>query len=32
VVIINTGKVVFQGSAGETEAAKDVVAQHLGVF
>jgi len=32
VVIINTGKVVFQGSAAETEAAKDVIAQHLGVF
>ncbi len=32
VVIINTGKVVFQGSAAETEAAKDVVTQHLGVF
>ena len=32
VVIINTGKVVFQGSSAETEAAKDVVAQHLGVF
>ena len=32
VVIINTGKVVFQGSPAETEAAKDVVAQHLGVF
>ena len=32
VVIINTGKLVFQGSAAETEAAKDVVAQHLGVF
>src|SRR5439155_24928033 len=32
VVIINTGRVVYQGSAVETEAAKDVVAQHLGVF
>ena len=31
VVIINTGKVVFQGSAAETAAAKDVVAQHLGI-
>jgi branched-chain amino acid transport system ATP-binding protein len=32
VVIINTGKLAFQGSAAETEAAKAVVAQHLGVF
>jgi branched-chain amino acid transport system ATP-binding protein len=32
VVIINTGKVVFQGSAAETGTAKEVVAQHLGVF
>ncbi len=32
VVIINTGKLVFQGSAAETAAAKDIVAQHLGVF
>jgi len=32
VVIINTGKVVFRGSPVETEAAKDIVAQHLGVF
>jgi branched-chain amino acid transport system ATP-binding protein len=32
VVIINTGQVVFRGSAAETRAAKDVVAQHLGVI
>jgi branched-chain amino acid transport system ATP-binding protein len=32
VVIINTGQVVFRGSAEETAAAKDVVAQHLGVI
>jgi branched-chain amino acid transport system ATP-binding protein len=32
VVIINTGQVVFRGSAEETKAAKDVVAQHLGVI
>jgi branched-chain amino acid transport system ATP-binding protein len=32
IAIINTGKVVFEGSAAETEAAKDIVAQHLGVF
>jgi branched-chain amino acid transport system ATP-binding protein len=32
VVIINTGKVVFRGSPAETQSAKEVVAQHLGVF
>jgi branched-chain amino acid transport system ATP-binding protein len=31
VVIINTGQVVFRGSTAETRAAKDIVAQHLGV-
>jgi len=31
VAIINTGQVVFQGSAAEAAAAKDVVAQHLGI-
>ena len=32
VVIFNTGKVVFQGAPTEARAAKNVVAQHLGVF
>jgi branched-chain amino acid transport system ATP-binding protein len=32
VVIINTGQVVFRGTASETAAAHDVIALHLGVF
>ena len=32
VVIINTGQVVFRGSASETAAAHDTIALHLGVF
>ena len=32
VVIINTGQVVFRGSAGEAAAAHDTIALHLGVF
>jgi branched-chain amino acid transport system ATP-binding protein len=32
VVIINTGRIVFEGSAAETRAAGDALAQHLGVF
>ena len=31
-VIFNTGRVVFQGTPAEARAAKNVVAQHLGVF
>jgi branched-chain amino acid transport system ATP-binding protein len=31
-VIFNTGRVVFQGTPLEARAAKDIVAQHLGVF
>jgi branched-chain amino acid transport system ATP-binding protein len=32
VVIVNTGAVVFQGTAAETQANTAVIAQHLGVF
>ena len=32
VVIINTGQVVFRGTASEAAAAHDVIALHLGVF
>ena len=32
VVIINTGAVVFQGSAAATQANESVIAQHLGIF
>src|SRR4051794_6987184 len=32
VVIVNTGAVVFQGTAAETKANSAVIAQHLGVF
>jgi branched-chain amino acid transport system ATP-binding protein len=32
VVIVNTGAVVFQGTAAETKANTTVIAQHLGVF
>ncbi len=32
VVIINTGQVVFRGSASETAAAHETIALHLGVF
>jgi branched-chain amino acid transport system ATP-binding protein len=32
IVIINTGQVVFRGTASETAAAHDVIALHLGVF
>ncbi|MBX6426055.1 MAG: ABC transporter ATP-binding protein [Variibacter sp.] len=32
VVIINTGRVVFQGSARELEGNEAVISQHLGVF
>ena len=32
VVIINTGSVVFQGTAAATRANEAVIAQHLGVF
>ena len=32
VVIVNTGAVVFQGSAAETRTNAAVIAQHLGVF
>jgi branched-chain amino acid transport system ATP-binding protein len=32
VVIINTGSVVFQGTAAETRANEPMIAQHLGVF
>ena len=32
VVIINTGQVVFRGSAGEAAAAHETIALHLGVF
>jgi branched-chain amino acid transport system ATP-binding protein len=31
-VIFNTGQVVFQGTPGDARAAKNIVAQHLGVF
>jgi branched-chain amino acid transport system ATP-binding protein len=31
-VIFNTGRVVFQGTPVEARAAKNIVAQHLGVF
>jgi len=31
-VIFNTGRVVFQGTPAEARTAKNVVAQHLGVF
>ena len=32
VVIVNTGAVVFQGTAGETRTNDKIIAQHLGVF
>jgi len=32
VVIVNTGAVVFNGTAAETKANQPVIAQHLGVF
>jgi ABC-type branched-subunit amino acid transport system ATPase component len=32
VVIVNTGTVVFNGSAAETKANQAMIAQHLGVF
>jgi branched-chain amino acid transport system ATP-binding protein len=32
VVIVNTGAVVFQGTAAETKVNEKVIAQHLGVF
>jgi branched-chain amino acid transport system ATP-binding protein len=32
VVIVNTGSVVFQGTAAETKANQAVITQHLGVF
>ena len=32
VVIVNTGAVVFSGTAAETKANERVIAQHLGVF
>jgi branched-chain amino acid transport system ATP-binding protein len=32
VVIINTGQVVFRGTAGEAAAAHETIALHLGVF
>ena len=32
VVIINTGAVVFQGTADETRTNESVIAQHLGIF
>jgi len=32
VVIVNTGAVVFNGTAAETKANETVIAQHLGVF
>jgi branched-chain amino acid transport system ATP-binding protein len=32
VVIVNTGAVVFSGTAAETKANQPVIAQHLGVF
>jgi branched-chain amino acid transport system ATP-binding protein len=32
VIIINTGQVVFRGTANEAAAAHDVIALHLGVF
>ena len=32
VVVVNTGRVVFSGSAAETRTNDKVIAQHLGVF
>jgi branched-chain amino acid transport system ATP-binding protein len=32
IVVINTGSVVFQGTAQETRASQTIIAQHLGVF
>ena len=32
VVIVNTGAVVFHGTAAETKANTTVISQHLGVF
>jgi branched-chain amino acid transport system ATP-binding protein len=32
IVIINTGSVVFRGSAAETRAEEGMIAQHLGIF
>ena len=32
VVVVNTGRVVFTGSAGELRANETVISQHLGVF
>jgi branched-chain amino acid transport system ATP-binding protein len=32
IVIVNTGAVVFQGTAAETKTNTAVISQHLGVF